>query len=87
MARGRPPGGKRVFGFERLRAFDAALWQHVQKETFPQRTPQLFASDLDAKALSAARRNFAAAGIERWVGVERADVLERAAPAPAGVLV
>jgi putative N6-adenine-specific DNA methylase len=87
MARGRPPGGKRHFGFERLRAFDAAAWQRVQKEMFPQTSPQFFASDIDAKALSAARRNFGAAGIERWVSVERADVLERAAPAPAGVMV
>jgi putative N6-adenine-specific DNA methylase len=37
--------------------------------------------------LSAARRNLAEAGVERWVRLERADVLERAAPEPSGVLV
>jgi putative N6-adenine-specific DNA methylase len=88
MARGKPPGGRRPFGFERLRVFDPALWQRVQKET-PQEVnaPILYASDTDPKALNAARRNLAAAGVERWVTIERADVLERAAPGPAGVMV
>ncbi|HET7199049.1 MAG TPA: methyltransferase, partial [Burkholderiales bacterium] len=87
MARGRPPGGRRGFGFERLRAFDAAAWRRVQGEKFPEHDPKLFASDNDPAALKAARRNFAAAGIERWVSLEQADVLERAAPAPGGVMV
>jgi putative N6-adenine-specific DNA methylase len=88
MARQKPPGGKRSFGFERLRAFDHSLWEKVQKSSSPPAvTPRLHASDVDAKALSAARRNLAAAGVERWVTVEQADVLERAAPAPAGVMV
>jgi putative N6-adenine-specific DNA methylase len=88
MARARPPGGRRQFGFERLRAFDNVLWQRLQNEEKPSAAnPGLFASDHDPVALKAARRNFAAAGIVRWVVVEQADVLERAAPAPAGVLV
>jgi len=88
MARGKPPGGRRRFGFERLGAFDAQLWQRVQHEDGPpSASPALHASDTDPKALNAARRNFAAAGVERWVTIERADVLERAAPAPAGVMV
>ena len=88
MARGKPPGGKRRFGFEYLRAFDAGLWQRVQGEQrFPELKPTLHASDTDPKALNAARRNLAAAGVERWVTIERADVLERTAPAPAGIMV
>jgi putative N6-adenine-specific DNA methylase len=47
----------------------------------------LYGSDNDVEALKAARRNLAAAGVERWVTLERADVLERAAPAPSGVLI
>jgi putative N6-adenine-specific DNA methylase len=88
MARGKPPGGKRQFGFERLRAFDGGLWRRVQAEArFPETKPDLHASDTDPRALNAARRNLAAAGVERWVKIERADVLERTAPAPAGVMV
>jgi putative N6-adenine-specific DNA methylase len=88
MARAKAPGGKRRFGFERLRAFDRSLWQKAQQYSPATAVaPQLHASDLDPKALNAARRNFAAAGVERWVTIERADVLGRAAPASAGVMV
>jgi putative N6-adenine-specific DNA methylase len=88
MARGRPPGAKRTFGFERLAAFDRALWERVTREPRgSERVPQLYGSDSDPKALTAARRNLAEAGVERWVRLEPADVLERTAPAPPGVMV
>jgi putative N6-adenine-specific DNA methylase len=88
MARGRPPGAKRCFGFERLAAFDAGLWQRVKREhRESERTPRLYGSDTDPKALAAARRNLAEAGVERWATLEQADVLERTAPGPAGVMV
>ena len=90
MARGRAPGARRTFGFEKLAAFDAKLWERLRGELRkPDRPaePSLFGSDTDPQALNAARRNLAEAGVERWVALERADVLERAAPAPAGVLI
>jgi putative N6-adenine-specific DNA methylase len=88
MARGRAPGAKRGFGFEKLAAFDAGLWDAVKGEKPAEgSTPALYGSDNDAEALKAARRNLAAAGVERWVKLEQADVLERSAPAPGGVLV
>jgi putative N6-adenine-specific DNA methylase len=88
MARGRAPGAKRDFGFQRLNSFDSALWNTVKEEpTTAQSNPVLYGSDSDPEALRTARRNLAAAGVERWVKLERADVLERAAPAPAGVMV
>ena len=89
MARGRAPGAKRGFGFEKVKIFDAKLWTKIKAE---QRTAtsaklEIFGSDIDPGALSAARRNLAGAGVERWVKLEQADILERAAPAPAGVMV
>ena len=88
MARARAPGAKRAFAFEKLAAFDHALWEQVKREAHgAEHVPQLFGSDNDPNALGAARRNLAAAGVERWVKLEQADVLERAAPAPAGVMV
>ena len=88
MARARAPGAKRRFGFERLTAFDAALWERVKREPHAKEaSPRLYGSDNDAKALSAARRNLAEAGVERWVELTQADVLERTAPAPGGVMV
>jgi len=88
MARGRAPGGKRAFGFQKLKNFDASLWETAQRERpAPEANPAIYGSDNDADALKAARRNIAAAGVDRWVKLEQADVLEREAPASAGVMV
>jgi len=88
MARGRAPGAKRSFGFEKLAAFDSALWDRVKREKAQTVSEaRLYGSDTDSKALAAARRNLAAAGVERWVELEQSDVLERAAPAAAGVMI
>ena len=88
MARGRAPGARRSFGFERLASFDDSLWQKLKQEKPAEgANPVLFGSDNDPRALDDARRNLAAAGVERWVKLEQADVLERAAPAPGGVMI
>ena len=88
MARGRAPGAKRRFAFEKLGAFDASLWEKVRNQPrATERSPALYGSDLDPKALNATRRNLAEAGVERWTKLERSDVLERAAPATAGVMI
>jgi len=88
MARGRAPGAKRSFGFEKLAAFHSASWQKVKdEEKLNPIAPRLYGSDNDPEALQAARRNLGAAGVERWVKLEQSDVLERAAPEPAGVMV
>jgi putative N6-adenine-specific DNA methylase len=91
MARGRAPGARRGFGFENLKIFDFSLWKKIkaeESETKPKSVKlQIFGSDNDPRALGDARRNLAAAGVERWVKLEQADILERAAPAAAGVMV
>lgn len=88
MSRGRAPGGNRSFGFEKLSAFVEKTWEKVQRDaSTPQYSPTLFGSDIDPKALSIARRTLAEAGVERWVKLEQSDILQRAAPAPSGVLV
>jgi putative N6-adenine-specific DNA methylase len=88
MARGRAPGAKRAFGFEKLQSFDSTLWKGIREEkTVAPVEPRLYGSDTDPEALQAARRNLGAAGVERWVKLEQSDVLERAAPEPSGVLV
>jgi putative N6-adenine-specific DNA methylase len=88
MARGRAPGAKRSFGFEKLGSFDPDLWERVKTEVRENPAePRLFGSDSDPEALKSARRNLAAAGVERWVKLEQADILQRAAPEGAGVMV
>jgi putative N6-adenine-specific DNA methylase len=84
------PGAGRTFGFEKLARFDPALWHRVRSAQRPKRAermPWLFGSDANPAAIAAARRNLTAAGFGERVKLERADVLERAAPADAGVLV
>ena len=89
MARGRAPGAKRSFGFEKLKMFEERTWEKVRAEKIPGSEKQLalYGSDNDPEALKAARRNLAEAGVERWVQLEESDLLERAAPAPSGVMV
>jgi putative N6-adenine-specific DNA methylase len=89
MARGRAPGARRAFGFENLRNFSSSLWNKVKAEERAAKTVKLeiFGSDNDPRALGDARRNVAAAGVDRWVKLERADILDRMAPAPAGVMI
>src|SRR6185295_13222872 len=90
MARGRAPGAKRSFGFQNLTAFQPQRFEAVkEEEKKKQKQPnlRLYGSDTDPAALNAARRNLAEAGVERWVSLERSDILERGAPAAAGVLV
>ena len=67
MARGRAPGTKRRFAFQNLAAFDGPLWEKVKNQPRAhERSPTLYGSDLDPKALNATRRNLAEAGVERW---------------------
>jgi len=91
MARGRAPGAHRCFGFEKLKAFSASTWEREKKDSLkprnPPRTLQIFGSDSDPRVLGDARRNIAAAGVDRWVKLEQADILERAAPAASGVMI
>ena len=80
-----------AFGFERLRGFDAALWrrlktQAAQQRIAAQRLP-IWASDISADAVARARQNLAHAGLDDLVTIERADFLEREAPAAEGILV
>ena len=88
MARGRAPGARRNFGFEKLASFQAAVWERLKQEKpLEAANPALYGSDNDPRALDDARRNLAAAGVERWVTLEQVDVLQRVAPAPSGVLI
>jgi len=87
MARKRSPGAKREFGSQKLKAFDSSLWEKTRKSTDSPSNPQLWGSDNDPEAVKIARRNVAEAGVDRWVKIEAADVLERSAPAPSGVMV
>jgi len=94
IASGRPPGARRHFAFERMRPFDRPLWAALRQEAlastpgFAVPTP-IFASDISAAAIAAARINLAAAQLpEDAIELRQLDVLHRdRAPADHGHLV
>jgi putative N6-adenine-specific DNA methylase len=92
IAARRAPGMARTFAFQKLAWFDGPAWQRI-KQTARDRVrpapsaPSIFGSDIAASALAVAKSNLAAAHVGEFVRVDQADVLERAAPAPSGILV
>jgi putative N6-adenine-specific DNA methylase len=89
-----PPGMNREpgeFAFERLMTFKPELWRDVQKSAVAARevvdTLPIWGSDSSADAVARAQQNLAHAGFDDLVTVERADLLQRAAPASTGMMV
>jgi len=84
----RDPGD---FGFERLRGFDAVLWRTLKAEAAEDRLAvgrlPIWGSDLTADAVARTHQNLAHAGLDDLVTLDRADILDRAAPAPEGILI
>ena len=84
----REPGD---FGFEHLKSFDAGLWRKLQRDAAQRRREAvalpIFGSDISADAVGRTKQNLAHAGLEELVTLETSDLLQRAAPAGAGVLV
>ena len=85
------PGNARSFGFEKLKAFDAALWRELRAAAEARRKPlaplPIYGSDLYGDTLKFAQANLAAAGLDGTVQLKQANALEISAPAEAGVLV
>jgi putative N6-adenine-specific DNA methylase len=85
------PGGARSFGFEKLKHFDAALWQALRAEARARRKPltalPIYGSELYGDTLKFAQANLRAAGLEQAVQLKQANALEVPAPAATGVLV
>jgi len=85
------PGSARSFGFEKLKDFDAALWQALRAESEARRKPlaplPIYGSDLYGDTLKLAQANLRAAGLGDAVQLKQANVLEVSAPAATGVLV
>jgi len=91
IACGMAPGGRRVFGFEKLAPFDAKRWAALRERARTEtRTPAsicISGSDRYGDALKLARENLATLGVAQAVSLKQANVLEMPPPAPAGVIV
>ena len=85
------PGLARSFGFEKLKDFDATLWQALHAEAEGRRKPSvelpIYGSELYGDTLKFAQANLQAAGLEHAVQLKQANALEISAPAEAGVLI
>ena len=91
IASDRAPGLVRTFGFQKLAWYDGPTWQRIRQRARDRvrpapPVPTIYASDHDPRAIAQCRTNAAHAGIADWIAVEEGDVLSRAAPAPAGLL-
>lgn len=85
MALGIAPGSQRTFAFEKLKGFDAAVWDRVRNAPAMAagggRMPQIAGADIDEDALRKARENLRLAGVEAArVRIARGDFAQAKAP-------
>ncbi|MHB1677289.1 MAG: THUMP domain-containing class I SAM-dependent RNA methyltransferase [Sulfuriferula sp.] len=85
------PGSGRNFGFEKLKRFDAAIWQPIKEAAIAAQlpaTPQaIYGRDMFGSSLADAKVNVQAAGLEQAIELKQGNVLEVPAPAEQGVIV
>jgi putative N6-adenine-specific DNA methylase len=86
-----PPGHARSFGFEKLAAFDWAVWTRMREAALGRRRDPaavaIHGADLKGDMLKLARANLDALGLADAVALKQVNVLELSPPAPAGILV
>ena len=92
IAANRAPGLARTFGFQKLAWYDGPTWQRIKQAARdrirpPPASPAIFASDIADGAVGKTRSSLRSAQVDAFVGVDRADVLTRGAPAAAGTLI
>ncbi len=78
------PGLGRRFAFEKLHGFDRTLWDTIRQESLRKQLAQspapIMASDLDARAIAAARRNARQAGVEADIKLSLQDLFSVVPP-------
>lgn len=80
------------FGFMHLVGYDAAFWRSVREPAAKQRiarphAPHILASDIDPRAIAAAKANAERAGLAGWIQFSVADFRNAPLPPPPGHLV
>ncbi|MDO5686633.1 MAG: THUMP domain-containing protein [Neisseria sp.] len=89
IASRRAPGLQRSFAFEKLKGFDAALWQKIRAAAQAAHiTPPapLYAADRSSVALKHALENARAAGVDDVIRFNRGELSAQHAPTEAGLL-
>ncbi|HLW13482.1 MAG TPA: THUMP domain-containing protein [Casimicrobiaceae bacterium] len=91
IAADRAPGLSRTFGFQKLAWYDGPTWQRIRQAARDRirdapGSVSIFASDIAGAAVGRTASTLRTAQVDAFVRVEQADVLTRAAPAAAGLL-
>ncbi|MEN6451172.1 MAG: hypothetical protein ABFC96_11830 [Thermoguttaceae bacterium] len=86
-AQNRAPGLLHAnYGFMHLKGFDDAAWSAVRRDAMKagekKRSPQIIATDIDPKAVAAARKNAATAGVEHLIEFGVCDFADSPLPPP-----
>ena len=92
IASGRPPGLLRThYGFTHIKGFDESAWRQMRvdaKKVRARSAPAaIVASDIDPKAVDAARRNAETAGVHHLIAFHVCDFAETPMPGAPGVVV
>ena len=94
MACDMAPGFGRVFGFRRLSWYSADAWGMAREDAARRAeagrasaATQLHGSDISPSAITAARANVAALGLDPFIHLRLADALTATAPAAAGLII
>jgi putative N6-adenine-specific DNA methylase len=91
MALDAAPGANRQFGFEKLENFEEKTWRALREAAAARRKPAvalpLYGSDKLGSALTLARENLAATGLEKSIQLKQMDILDGGPPAQSGVMV
>jgi putative N6-adenine-specific DNA methylase len=85
------PGIARSFAFQKLKNFDAKIWNAMREAAIAAQLPvselPIFGSDLYGDALKAAHQNLEEAGIRETVDLKQCNALEASPPEKEGILV
>ncbi len=85
------PGISRHFAFEKLKNFDAKLWNGMRETAVAAQLPvselPIYGSDLYGDALKAAHLNLEEAGLRPTVDLKQCNALEASPPESSGILV
>jgi len=92
IASGRPPGLLRSnFGFMHCKGFDSDTWQALRRSAKKIRNPNtiapIIATDIDAGAIRAARKNAETAGVHHLIQFDACDFAKTPMPSAKGIVV
>lgn len=85
------PGSSRKFAFEKLKNYDASLWNSILQDALENELDDadlpIYGSDISESAIAAARTNLENAGLADMVKLEKANILDLSAPAETGIMI